>query len=414
MNPDALEAWMTREAAAAPSLPNGRRLVADLQQIVEARSQYFAVRLQVLTGKRLAGQPWPSAVISHPLKMLSGSTPATLYSLGEADLVLLCSNDSVDSVDDAINRALRLFTNPAPLGYGAPPTAKVTWYDLMRDVDLQALMSAAQANPASGNKRFVQDTLRPITVADLPSIIQRIDRLPIARMIRRSNVLHVRSSGAFVPLFQQIYISIGEFQRTFAPGIDINADPDLFRYLSAIYDNKLISYLIELSRNELTDGAFCINADISLLNSSLFSQFTSTFSDRKDIMFEIDIENILCDIEMYLQFLTQMRSHSIGVVLGGVKPSSLLNLDLTNLDVDLIKVPSPGTTHFDSDTNAPQALERSLDRLGRARVILTGVETDDRLKWALAVGVNRFQGRLVDKLISAVASKGLATSRTSA
>lgn len=393
---------MTRKTLASTSLPDGGDLADRLRRLDEAKENFYAVRLEGARNQRLISQPWPFAVVWQPLALVTEDEAATLYCLGEADLVLLCDNVPVDRVDDAVGRVQRLLQSASAAGRGAPPAVKVSWFDLLRRDDFEGLLSIAER----GRRRPANDALRSIEIADLPSILVRMEQIPIARMIRRQNVLHIPSSGKLSPLFQQLYVSIGEFQRAFAPGIDTTAHPDLYRHLSWAFDRKLLSYLLQKDSADLTRGPFCINVDVSTAALPQFSRFEGMFAKRDNIMLEIPFENILEDFASYQHLRQRTRDARMGLVLGGLTLASCLTLDLSNLDVEAIKVPCPGTQASEAAVSPGDALERCLPRIGRDRVILTGVESEERMRWALGIGISRFQGHYIEKLIAALTLKG--------
>lgn len=393
---------MTRETLASASLPDGGDLADQLRRLDDATEQSYAVRLEVVRNTRLVGEPWPFSVVWQPLALVTEDEAATLYALGEADLVLLCNSVPVDRVDEAVTRVQRLLQSASTVGGGSTPAVKVSWFDLLRRDDFAALLSVAE----TGRRRIAQETLRPIGVADLPAILDRMDRFPIARMIRRQPVLHVTSSGKLSPLFQQLYVSIGEFQRAFAPGIDTTAHPDLFRHLSAAFDRKLLAYLLQKDASDLTRGPFCVNVDVSTAALPVFSRFEGAFAKRDNIMLEVPFENVLDDIHSYQHVRQRSRDARMGLVLGGVTLACVANLDLAKLDVDLIKVPCDDAHPIGAAEESSDVLVRSLDRIGRERIILTGVESEERVRWALGIGISRFQGRYIDKLIAALTMKG--------
>lgn len=397
---------MARESFGGPSFPDGSHLAARLRQLADAREWFYAVRLQALRGHRLVGQPWPAAVIRQPLAALAENASAALYALGDADFVLLCDNLSVDFVDDAINRALRLFHTPASYWAGSPPTAKVSWYDLVRDDDFQSLLSAAEASHETRRRGRLADSTRAITVADVPAILGRIDQLPLARMVRRQSVLRVEPAGKFESLFQQLDIPIPEFQRALAPGLDITAHPDLFDLLGAELEQSFLTFLVGESGRGIRKGRLCIALRLSTAELPIFDKLIKLLSPKDKLLIEVPLSSIIDNIYTFYCFRTRMKERGIAIILGNVTFPDFFHLDLAALDADFIKVQSPEALSGASEM-FPQALERNLDRLGRDRVVLSGLETEECLKWALRVGITRFQGLFADKLISTLAMKQL-------
>jgi hypothetical protein len=57
-------------------------------------------------------------------------------------------------------------------------------------------------------------------------------------------------------------------------------------------------------------------------------------------------------------------------------------------------------------------LREAITRLGRERVILARAESEQALEWGIEHGIRRFQGRLVDRLLGALAGRGAPESQS--
>lgn len=44
---------------------------------------------------------------------------------------------------------------------------------------------------------------------------------------------------------------------------------------------------------------------------------------------------------------------------------------------------------------------------GKDAIILSRVDSEDAVKWAVTLGIRRFQGRFVDRIVAKMAEKGL-------
>lgn len=394
---------MTFEPFIGSALLDASHLAAHLRQLAGVRAQLFAVRLEVLRGKRVTSQPWPAAVLRQPLWALTEERAAALYVLGESDLVLLCNNLPVDRVDEAVTRIARLFEEEAE--GGRIPCIRVKWYDLVRNDDFEALISAASANGIA--HRIVQTPLRSITIADLPVIVDRVRRIPLARMIRRENVLLMQSVTNPVPLFQELSVTIGESQRLFAPGVDAATHPALSSYLKESFDRAVLTHLGTPEGAPLTRGSFSVNVSVSTLLQPIFARFEEAFTGRDDVLLEIPLDDVLDDIGAYFAVRDRVRAAGFRVVLDGINSSSLVHLDVGGFNADLIKIRCPAQGRFARTAKWVQSLERCLDQVGRDRVIFTQIQSEECLRWAFGVGISRLQGLFVDKLVRAFANKGL-------
>lgn len=397
---------MFREPFIGSTLLNATQLGDHLRKLASDRTGLYAVYLRVQRGVEVIGQPWPAAVLRDPLWTLTGNRSASLYALSETDLVLLCKNAPVDQVDEAVARVIRLFdVDGSGLDGIGTNMLSVTWFDLVRNADYQSLLRAVDSPENCIGHDLVVETMRPIGIPDLPAILERMQRAPIGRLIRSHNVLQIRPRGQMVPLFRETSVSIGEFQRAFAPGIDITTHPALLGHLAECLDQAILTHLVEEDRQDITTGSFSVNIDLATISLPIFSRFEEAFAHRNDIFLEFQFEDVLEDAESYFAVQRRLRRTGFGIIIDGVKTNLFQHLDLAGFEADFIKVICPDVARFDPPS-APTWM-RGLENIDREQIILAGVEAEERMKWALGHGVSRLQGRFIDLLITALTSKGI-------
>ncbi len=395
---------MSHLTQSCSALPGASQLAKHLRARAPQHAGMFAVRLEVLRNRWENQQPWPAAVLHEPLWAISEGTDVGLYTLADADLVLLCSNLVVDRVDEAISRITRMVGDDLSTCAVNAPTLRVTWYDLDRNNDCDSLLAAVDASADADERRHLPQPLRPIVIADLPPMGDCMRRLPLARMIRRQQVLRLASAASPSLLFQEFYVSIDEFQRVFAPGVDITAHPALFGYLSQCFDQEILAHLVAKESSDLTRQGFSININITTMPSANYNRFEEVFAGRNDIFLEFQLTDILANFAIYIEVRDRVKQKGFRVVVDGVTFSTLSHLDLTGFEADFIKLLCPGSGRLAS---ADAAIEHNIRRLGADRLICARLEDEELMTWALGIGVSHFQGRLIDTLIAALTAQGV-------
>ena len=95
-----------------------------------------------------------------------------------------------------------------------------------------------------------------------------------------------------------------------------------------------------------------------------------------------------------------LAESGLALVLDGVSHLALMLTRPCALRADLVKLDwSPRLAEL--ATEERQQIAAALERIGAHRIILHRAETEAALRWGLAQGIRRFQGRYVDAMLAA-------------
>lgn len=377
-----------------------------LHEIAADRSGHFAVRVQVPHLDGCSGWPWTPLIVEEALTPLTAGGQARLFVLGDADYCLMCDSLPLTSVELALTRLSQMFLDPGISG--RDPTADggilPSWFDLAGDDDFARLVAVAEAARRPSAAVAAAD-LRPIAAADLPTVTRNLGEGNLGPLMRRQSVLEMATAGAFTPLFDEVFVSIADCQRVFAPGIDLLARPTLFRYLTESLDAGVLAEFVARRSFSFPDQAFSLNLNLATLATPAFARFRAALADHRRVLIELQVADVLADLDGFAAARDRLRGDGFRVVLDGLTLAGLDMLDPSALDADFVKVLFRAD---DSGADGAARLARlapALQRIGGQRLIFARVERERIVEDALGLGICRFQGRFVDKLVAAMARK---------
>jgi EAL domain-containing protein (putative c-di-GMP-specific phosphodiesterase class I) len=202
-----------------------------------------------------------------------------------------------------------------------------------------------------------------------------------------------------------------DLQAQIALGINLFGNPWLFNYLTELLDKQLLSFIaannFPLSREELS-----LNLNISTVLGPEFQTFHRTFGENaKNILVELQMVDVLSDLGTFAYARDSLHENGYRVILDGFNPLSLQFFDPTKLKADFVKI--AWGREFKADTSQTKVLDvkETVLRLGKDQVILSRVDSEQAIKWALMLGIHRFQGRYVDTIADAMYVKGIIGNR---
>ncbi len=212
-----------------------------------------------------------------------------------------------------------------------------------------------------------------------------------------------------LPLYRELSFSIAALEaRLAAPG-QAAADPFLFRHLAGRLDPRMLALLADAAG---TGGALDIAAGpraapphINLTLPAILSDGFARLAARcrrcgVAAGIEVTLVEACGDAAAFARARGVLADAGLKLVLDGVSYLALLLAQPGTLRPDLLKLNwSPRLP----DLPAEERLElaAALERIGPDRVVLHHAETEAALRWGMAQGLRRFQGRHVDAILAA-------------
>jgi EAL domain-containing protein (putative c-di-GMP-specific phosphodiesterase class I) len=343
-----------------------------------------------------APRPHHSRIARAVLDDAASRREGQLFTLLNGDLVLLFpANDGGVGLSTTL---AHLFAPDAP-----DPTILLSRWLL--PVDTEKLFAFLDALPTLA---AAPQTLEPD--AQLCTVAQLSDAVEPERvrdLLERQTGILVATSGAHrvVPMFREVRFSLPALEARAAASGHVTADPFVFRHLIAkLGGGMLAAATADLERDDsilgwARDGRFALHINMSMdavLSPALLDLAEAVAATDARIAVEIALVDAYADADQFVQARERLRARGFGVVLDDVSHHALMVTRPAALQPDLVKL--------DWSRQLPQAgdsLDAALNGVGVAKIVLQKADTEEAMRWGLARGIRRFQGRHVDNILAA-------------
>ena len=390
-----------------------RSLLDHIGRVANSRTGRFAVQIQLSKLKPHNRQVHHIRIASRSFDTLLNSTDSQLYVLSSGDLVLMCRNTKVDEVDAVLERLRNLFRADPLAARGRLPdgTEFSTWFDFEVDfeafVDLVRGLEAASRRAKPGRREdasagtgqdssFAGKALDPFSLAKVEESLQR---LRIGEILREQAAVIIGADGTEQILFMEKYVSIADLQKQVAPEFNLVSNPWLFQQLTETLDRRV---LVALLRETFADLRYdiSVNLNVKTVMSRDFQQFDQAVAEATPrVLIELQQIDVFSDINNYTAARTYLKDRGYRVVIDGLNPLSLQYYNPGLLDADLYKV-SWTMNYVDIESAKENDDIRGLvESIGTERFILARTDAESAVRWALALGIRRFQGFFIDLLV---------------
>jgi len=388
-------------------------LLARLNRIENNASGYFAVHINLSKLRSNHKQGHFIEIAARTFDVLVDNNDATLFSLNNKDLALICRNVDVDDVDAAVEKVRGLFSDDplTELDETAYEDNFSTWYDLSNPEDFAAFFAVITDLAVEAEQKLAEEAARadqeqqlgePLGPSNLTEINRKLQGMRVADMIKRQACLKVQSGGGGELVFFELFLSMSEIKERIAPDINLFASPWLFQYLTETLDKRLLAVLVDEDFDEVTD-ALSINLNISTVLSRDFQNFHRAVDGHMSkIVVEFQIIDIFADMKNYAYARDSLQEHGYRVVVDGLNPLSLQYFEPAELQSDFIKISWGPEFTGDEEESRLMEMREVIAKAGKGSMILARVDSEKAVKWGLNLGISRFQGFFIDKLVQVI------------
>jgi hypothetical protein len=204
------------------------------------------------------------------------------------------------------------------------------------------------------------------------------------------------------PMFHELYFSMHFLAQNLLPGHNVTADDFLFRHLTRVLDHRMLALMMQRELFHLLKTA-ALNLNVRTVLAAEFMEFdkSTNVQDRGSLAIELPAIDVLNDPGDYLFARDFLKERGYKIVLDGVKHLNLPLIDRDWLGFDFVKVTWTPSLFDDATTQCGEALKAAVHKIGRDRVVLCRVDSEDGLKAGEALGVTLYQGRLIEALCAA-------------
>ncbi len=409
--------WGSTSTTSAKTFSDSQEslLLDRLKRIESNAGGYFAVHIHLSDLRSSNKQHHFIQIASRSFETLLEVHEATLFSLTNIDLVLVCHNIPVDDVDLVIEKVRGLFSEDPLVDIDDVSFEDnfSTWYDLSSTEDFATFLSIV-ADLSLEAERVAEEEARlakreaakgePLSPANLPDINTKLMRMRMTDMVQHQTCLLVRTGGDGAVVFREHSISMGQVRERIAPGIDFFANPWLFQYLTESLDRRLLGVLSEREYEEEFEP-ISINLNISTVLSRDFQRFHKAIGKHcKKVVIEMQVIDVFADPKSFGYARDFLQDRGYRVLIDGLDPQSLQYFDPSILRADFLKISWSAALQEDDGEAQVAEIKGIIAHVGKDSVILARVDTEKAVKWGLALGINRFQGFFIDRLAEIVSS----------
>ncbi|MDP6428732.1 MAG: hypothetical protein QGH73_06430 [Rhodospirillales bacterium] len=394
-------------------------LLDHVERVTHARSDRFAVVINLSRLSPHNRQPHHIRIASRTFDTLLNSHDVQLYVLGNGDIVLMCKDVRIDDVDYMIDKLRTLFRNdPLAARGGAGGHEFTDWYDFEVEFDALFELTRAWAARAKRNAARSEDASagrgigtgfagQPLDPYSLAKVDDSLSRLRIVELLREQPAVIVGLDGSEKILFREKFVSIAELQRRVAPGFNLVSNPWLFQHLTETIDRRVMA---AMARDDFAkiSGNISLNLNVKSVLSKDFQRFDEAVAEHTGkFIIEMQKIDVFSDIENFTYARNWLRDRGYRVLLDGLNPLSLQYFDPGLLGADYYKV-AWGTEFVETESKEAHAETAALvEKIGPECFILGRTDSEGAMSWALTLGIRRFQGFFIDRLVKRQAEKAM-------
>lgn len=394
-------------------------LLERLRMIDDKRSGYFGIHMHLSDLKASNKKSHFMRIAARAFESIINNTDAMLFRFHNFDLVLICREVPVDEVDNAIHKVRALFSED-PLTAaedGSIEDRFATWYDLGDKDDFDAFLRTAGEHDARAEaerkrclevradaQRMTGERLSP---GNLARIKKKLRNIRIADISDTQLCMKVQKDFKAEPVFRERFVAMRSLQALVAPDVNLFGSVWLFNFLTEHLDKRMIGFATREDFARMEEP-LSLNLNISTIDTREFRELNRVVGSHADrLVIEFQLIDVFSDLAEYRQARDLLRDRGYRLVLDGLTPMGLHFIDPSNLGFDFVKIFWSRDFKADMSHKRREDLKNQIAKIGRNKVVLCRVDSEDAIGWGLGLGVSRFQGRFVDGLIATMTAKGL-------
>lgn len=390
-----------------------RSLLDHVGRVAHNRAGRFAVQVLLSKLKPHNRQPHHIRIASRTFDTLLHSVDAQLYVMSNGDLILMCRNAKVDDVDAVLAKIRQLFRADPLAARGRLPdgTEFSRWFDFEADFEsfvemVRSLeLASRRVRPRRGEDASAgqgQDTAfsgQALDPFNLAKVDEALQRFRIADIMREQPAVIIGEGGTEEVLFMEQFVSIAELQKQAAPEYNLLSNMWMFQHLTETIDKRV---LVALARHDFAGMPYdiSVNLNINTVMSRDFQRLDEMVAERTGrVVVELQQIDVFSDISAFYSARDWLRDRGYRVLIDGLNPMSLQFYNPGLLNADFYKV-SWTSSYTDTESVEEHAEVGALvESIGAERFILARTDSETALRWALTLGVRRFQGFFIDLLV---------------
>lgn len=383
------------------------------------------------------------------LRALVTKYGATIFSLPNADIVLVVKEASIDDIDPPLNNIRRKLKKSAVVARLDPVQGVsddfVTWFDLEADYEgfktyVERLSTALEAGAAfrddleeaikappgkklevSKPKNVEAPPLKPparhvrMMPIDAPAhtfedreldpelllaITKALHGADIAGQLRKQHIMAIIGEGEMMPVLVHKWIPRHLLYEVLLKGRVLGANRWLDGYLEDYIAKRVLASTPAMTNEDSLASSIRVTAAAVLSDS--FDLFDSAIGSapRSKVVLEFGAVDIIANPVVYSAASEKVLELGYKISIADLHPLSFLAIEYEKLNgtfVKLVKPEGPVGKWLNEETET--AIHRKVDRVGQARVILDACNEPADIDLGHLMGITLFQGQSVAPLV---------------
>ena len=396
-------------------------LLDHLQRIEQTTKGSYAVHLHLSRLRPEFRKRHFLRIAARTFDALVNNRDVTLYMLSNGDFVLMCREVPIDEVDQPINRIRALFSED-PLTFsevGSPDDRFTSWLDLSQPTEYAVFFATVteiveaerdrrrrELERGADGRQFSVMRGEALEPEILNTINERLKSVRILDLIRQQQAVAIEGGRAGEVLFSEFFISMSELQQRVAPEINLFSSPWMFQFLTETLDRRMLSVLMRQDPTNLPYPV-SLNLNVATVLSTGFQSFHGMVGNTTHrVVIEMQTVDIFANMTAFEDAHAWLNERGYRVLLDGLNPLSLSFFDPGLLRPDFVKISWSPEFHSGVPAGRLADIRDVISHIGAERVILARVDSEQAIRWGLGLGVSRFQGRMIDRLIQRTAERG--------
>jgi EAL domain-containing protein (putative c-di-GMP-specific phosphodiesterase class I) len=348
-------------------------------------------------------------IVRKTLEPLVRKYDAGIYEMHNGNMIVATKGATVADIDRYVLQVRSLFSED-PLFGGPDESQFSSWYDVTREYDVLLsrvrYLNEQRKIAPDGAHRPEQEAMSQLGLggtAIRPTHLEQIERAiehaDLANILRRQYVCAIAPGMRPARMFHELYFSMYYLAQTLLPGHNVTSDDFLFRHLTRVLDRRMLSLMMQRELFPMLRTA-ALNLNVRTVLAAEFMEFdkATNIKDRGSLAIELPALDVMNDPNEYLFARDFLKERGYKIVLDGVKYLNLPLIDRDWLGFDFVKITWTPSLYDDAAGQRGEALKAAVSRIGRDRVVLCRVDSDEGLRAGEALGITLYQGRLIDTL----------------
>ena len=327
-----------------------------------------------------------------------GNARGSFYIMSNGDFVILGKNITQETVDEAVAK-LRQGLSADPILHGKDCREFATVFEFPANFVnfYRYVEEMLESNVQNATLQLPQK--RPVEAGEIDGVIDELDTIDIADLVKRQSVVKLKGANQFEVLFQEFFVAVKDLSLQFDKNLDLVANHWLFLYMTQSLDKKTLSSFFSASLDKWP-ARISLNLNLSSVFSREFIDFARKFlKPQQKILVEVQLVDVFNNLPLYFEAKEILKQGGHKIVLDEVQPAALKMLNLSNLKPDMVKLFWEPLLEFESFNPKYKEI---IDIIGKDNFILAKCDSPAALKWGVSYGITAFQGPFIDDLETAL------------